>query len=56
MFKINRKQKIKKRYYDLFLYYQKNGDWEKTLIYGERYLNFNKSKKNETNRNLSGII
>jgi hypothetical protein len=45
MFKLKRKREIKKRYYDLFLYYQKNGDWEKTLIYGERYLNFNKSKK-----------
>jgi hypothetical protein len=45
MFKYNRKRSIKNRYYDLFLYYQNIGDWEKVAIYGDRYLNFRKKKE-----------
>ena len=45
MFNYNRKRNIKNRYYDLFLHYQKIGDWEKVAIYGDRYLNFGKKKE-----------
>ena len=59
MFKnYTRRQKIRDRYYHLFIYYQKKGDWINAGIYAEKYFNFGKkkTKKYENNSNLSGVV
>ena len=48
MFKnYTRKQKIRDRYYELFIHYQEKGDWINAGIYAEKCLNFGKKKINK---------
>jgi hypothetical protein len=58
MFKnYTRKQKIRDRYYQLFIHYREKGDWVNAGIYAEKYFNFGKRKnENENNSNLSGVV
>lgn len=38
MLKYTKKKRLKKECYELFDFYKKSGDWDKSILYAKRYL------------------